>query len=42
MEMEERVTAMLSQARKVLSFAKNTLGSTFTGTLRGLVRPPID
>ena len=37
-EMEASVTAMLSQARKVRSLAKNTLGSTLTGTLRILPR----
>jgi hypothetical protein len=39
-EMEANVTAIWSQARNVLSFAKNTFGSTLTGTFRGFSRGP--
>lgn len=38
MEIEESVTDIFSHARKVLSLAKKTLGSTLTGTLRGFTR----
>lgn len=34
-EMEARVMDICSHAKKVRSFAKNTLGSILTGTLRG-------